>query len=117
MAERQAVLGELLLQLRSGRAPLDAGGPRHRIDLEHTVHRLHVDGHHAVEALDPAGLETPDHARAPAEGDDRGIGALAPLEHGLELALVAGVRDGVGRVVEASAEGAHHVAVGLAVGV
>ena len=37
-----------------------------------------------------------------------------PLEHALDVGLVARARDDVGRVVEAAAERAHDVAVGLA---
>ena len=38
VAQRQAVLGELLLEARAGRAGLDARGARDRVDLEHAVH-------------------------------------------------------------------------------
>ena len=38
-AQRQPVLGELLLQARAGRAGLDARGARDVVDLEHAVHR------------------------------------------------------------------------------
>ena len=42
-AQRQPVLGELLLEPRAGRAGLDARGARDRVDLEHAVERAQVD--------------------------------------------------------------------------
>jgi hypothetical protein len=78
---------------------------------------LEVDRDRAVVAVADPRLDAADDARAAAEGDDRRVGDLAPLEHRPELVLVAWVGDRIRRMVEAPAERAHDVAVGLAVGV
>jgi hypothetical protein len=62
-------------------------------------------------------LHAADHARAAADGDRRRPRLAAPSEHRLDLRFVARKRDNVGDVVEAAAEGANDVAVGLSVGV
>ena len=115
VAQGQAVLAQPGLELRPGGAGLDAGGARDRVHLEHAVQRLEVDAHGGV--LGHAGLHAAHHAGAAAEGDRRGARVGAPGQQLLELALVARVGHHVGRVVEAAAKGAHHVAVGAAVAV
>ena len=115
--QRQPMLAELVLEPRARRPGLDARGPRHGIDLEHAVERAQVERDSTRVAVAHGRLDTANHAR-PAAVRDRGRARVrAPFEHGLALALVARERDHVRRVVEAAAEGAHDVAVGLAVGV
>jgi hypothetical protein len=109
------VLAELLLQDRSGGAGLDPCRERDGIDLEHAVERLEVDRHHARVLLAPGGLDAPDHACAAAERDHRRADRQRPFEGQREFVLVARVNDDVGRMVEASPERAHHVAVRAAI--
>ncbi len=61
-----------------------------------------------------ARLHPADDAGAAAVGNRRGTGRGAPVEHLLQLLFVAREGDRVGRVLHLAAEGAHHVAVGLA---
>ena len=94
---------------------LDQRGARGAVDLEHLVEPPEVERHRTgVPAADPR-LDSADDARPSAVRDDRRTAVAAPLEHVADLARVARERDHVGRVVEAPAEGAHDVAVGLPV--
>ena len=112
MAQREAVLPQLLLEPRSCRAGLDPGRERDRIDLQHAVEPAQVEGNNgsflAETRLDPA-----DDAGAAAERHHRRPLLLAPGEHDLDLRLVAGEGDQVGGVRELAAEAADDVAVGL----
>ena len=117
MAQRQAVLAQLLLEPRAGGARLDAGRLRQRVHVEHAIESLEIDRHDTRIRVADRRLYPADHARAAAERDGGGAGALAPVDERLQLRLAGRVRDHVGQVVEASAEGTHDVAIGLAVGV
>ena len=116
VAQRQAVLAQLLFEPRPGGARLNASRLRDRIHVEHAVEPLEVDRDDAREAVADGRLDATHHARPASERDRRRAALLAPVEHGLELSLVPRVSDHVGKMVEAAAEGPHDVAVGLAVG-
>ena len=113
-AHGQAVGAELLLQARARRAGADARRARDRVDLEHAVERAEVERDGAVERARDPRLDAADDARAAAVGDDGDVRARRPLEHGLDLALVARAGDEVGDVLVAPAEAADRVDVGLA---
>ena len=117
VAQRQAVLAQLLLEPRPGGARLNASRLRDRVHVEHAVEPLEVDRDDAREAVADGRLDATHDARPASERDRRRAALLAPVEHGLELSLVPRVSDHVGKMVEAAAEGPHDVAVGLAVGV
>ena len=59
VAQRQAVLAELRLERRAGRAGLDARRARDLVDLEHAVERAQVDRDRAVVAGRPTSGVTP----------------------------------------------------------
>ena len=112
VAQGEAVLAQLLLQPRPGRAGLDPRRQRGRVDLEHPVEPAQVqrdDRPLAEPRLDPA-----DDAGAAAERDHRRPLGLGPAQHRLDLRLVAREGDQVRRVLELPPEAPHHVAVGLA---
>ena len=115
MPQREAVRRELLLEPRTGRPRLDARGARHRVDLEHAVHRSQIDGDRAVPRAPAGPLDAADDARPAAEGDHRESIALAPREHARHVLFVTRERDRVGRPGEVPREGACDVAVPLAV--
>ena len=117
VAQRESVGAELLLEPRAGGAGLDPRRQRHRVDLEHAVERLQVDGHHARMVPAAGRLDAADHARAAAERDHRRARRQRPFEHGLDLGLVARMGDHVRRMVEPPPERPHDVRVGAAVGV
>ena len=116
VAQRQPVLAELVLELRARRAGLDRAARETRSTSSTRSSAPQVDRHRGRVALDrgstpPTTLVPPPNgiAAAPADG--------APVEQPRHVGLVARARDHVGRVVDLAAEGAHHVAVGPAVGV
>jgi hypothetical protein len=114
VAQGQTVAAQLVLEGWAGGPRLDARRPRRAIHLEDTIEALQVDGDRGPISgrLHPA-----HHAGPAAERDRRGVRLLGPGEHPLELLLVGRMGHHVGWTVEASAEGAHHVAVGLPIGV
>ena len=116
MAQGEAVLAQLLLEPRAGGAGLDSGGERGRVDLQHPVEAAQVEGDEGPLA-EPATLDAADDAGAAAEGDHRGALGLGPAQHRLDLGLVAGQGDEVGRVLELAPKAADDVSVGLAEGV
>ena len=81
-AQRQPVLGELLLEPRAGRAGLDARGARDRVDLEHAVERAQVDATRArvAAARDARRRRRPRSCRR-RTGIDRDVALAAPVEH------------------------------------
>ena len=112
VAEREAVLAELVLEARAGRPGLDPRRQRLGVDLEHAVEAAQVEADErplAEATLDPA-----DDAGPAAERDHRRALGLAPAHHDLDLRLVARPGDEVGRVLELAAKAAHEVDVGLA---
>ncbi len=110
--QREAVLAQLLLEARARGARLDQGRARRGIHLQHTVHRLQINGHGRGirRRLHPA-----DDARAAAERDRRSASLLAPRENTFELALVRGMRHGIRRIVELPTKRPHDVAIRLPV--
>ena len=77
-----------------------------------------VDRDRAVVARAATSGVTPPTTEVPAaEGDRRDALARAPLEHPLDVGLIARARDEVGRMVEVPAKAADDVRVGLAQGV
>ena len=112
VAQREAVLSELLLERGPGRPRLDARRPRERVDLEHPVERAEVHRHRRPVA---GRLDAADDARAAAVRDRDRARVLAPGEHALEVGLVRRTRDHVRRRVEAAPERPDDVAVGLSV--
>ena len=85
-------------------ARLNPRRARHRVHLQHPVERAEVDRHRAGVAVADPRLDPADDARPAAVGDRRRARVRAPLEHRLDLGLVAGARDQVGRVVEPARE-------------
>ena len=71
VAQGEAVLAELVLEARPGRAGLDPGRLRDRVDLEHPVHPPQVDRDDAAVVLPHPRLDAADHAGASAVGDRR----------------------------------------------
>ena len=116
-AQRQVERAQLALERRPGRAGLDQRRARDVVDLQHAVHRAHVERDDAVEARRHLALHAAADARAAAVGHDGDVRARRPLEHGLDVALPARARDDVGREVEAAVKATHDVGVGLAPGV
>ncbi len=114
VAQRQAVLGQLALQHRAGRAGLDPRGARDRVDLEHTIERAQVERDRARITGRHVGRHTADDRCAAAVGDRGDALGRAPLEQLLDVALVARARDEVGRMREAAAKAFDDIAVGLA---
>src|SRR5581483_10084072 len=78
--ERVPVRSELLLDLRTERAGLDAGGAGRRVDLQHPAHLAQIDRAHALEAGAHVGLDAPHDAGAAAEGDRGKLPGFAPGE-------------------------------------
>jgi hypothetical protein len=116
VAQGEAVLGELGLERGAGRAPLDAGRARDRVDLEHAVERAQVDRDRAVVRRADIRGDSADDGGASTERDRGDALGDAPLEHALQIALLARARDEVRGMVEASAKAADHIGVGLAEG-
>jgi hypothetical protein len=101
VAQRQPCVAELPLQRGAERAGLDARAAADGVDLEHAVQAGEVERHgRAVDLRRDAA----DHARAAAVRDDRHALGRRPFEHGLDVVLVAGAHDGVGREAEVAAE-------------
>ncbi len=113
VAEGELVLGELLVQRRPQGAGLDSRRARDLVDLEHPIERAQVDRHRARVAVSDAGLDPADDAGPAAVRDRGGAGVGAPLEHRLDLGLVARPGDEVRRMLDLAAKAAHDVAVGL----
>ena len=92
---------ELSLERRPIHPRLDPGRPRRLVDLQHPVEAIHGD-------RDRCGrigwIDAPHHRGPGAEWNRRVLLGVAPVEHGLELGLVAGVSDDVGRVREVEVE-------------
>ena len=117
VAQGVAVRAQLVLEHRPARAGLDAGRPRHGVDLHHTVERRQVNRHGTGKPVTDVALHAPHHRRPGAVGHGGRARVGAPVQDIHHVGLVAGPGHDVGRVLEATLEGAHHVAVGLAVGV
>src|SRR3954452_16397535 len=101
VAERDVVLAQLLGQPRPGYARLHARRQRDPVHLQNAVERAQVDRYRLVEL---AGLEAAHHAGAAAIWNRRGADVRAPLEHVLDVVLLARVCDNVGRIVDPPAE-------------
>ena len=113
MAQGQTVLAELALERGPCGARLDPGREGDRVDLENAVEPAQVEGDHRL-ILAESRLDAADHTGASAEGDHGRPLLLAPGEHQLDLGLVRGEGDQVGRVGKLASEAADDVAVGLA---
>src|ERR1700683_5129510 len=100
MAQREAVLGKLSLQVRSSSAALDAGSPRDLVHLGHLAQAREVDRDRSVVTGINVGLHPTDHARAAPVGDRRDTFGRAPLQQQLNIALVTRRSDEVRRMFE-----------------
>jgi hypothetical protein len=114
VAERQPVLGELILQARPERAGLDPRRPRDAIDLHDISEAAHVDADGAAISVAHPGLDAADHASPAAVGNRRQLLLGAPAQDLLEVALIPRMRHQVRRVIDLAAKAADHVAIGLA---
>lgn len=111
------MVAKLLLEPGPRCPGLDMRRQRARVDFEHAVKRLEVDGDHARVPVAHPGLDSPHHACSPSERNHCRAGARGPLEHIGHLALASRPRDHVGQVRESTAEGANDVGVGTPVSV
>ncbi len=111
VAQRQPVLAQLVLQAGPGRPGLDPCRQRLRIHLQHPVEPPQV--HRDERPLLQPPLHPADHARPPAEGNDRRPLRLGPGEHQLDLRLVPGKRHQIRRVLELPPKPPHHVPISL----
>ena len=117
VAQREAVLAERRLERRTGRAA--------PIRAERETGSSSSRPSSAARSIEiapfwpgPTSGVTPPTTRGSAPVGDRGdVLGRAPLEQALDVRLVARVRDEVRRALEAAAEAAHDVQIGLAEGV
>src|SRR6185437_4727493 len=104
VAQGQAVLGQLGLQVGAGRAPLDESCTRDLVDLEHAAQAAEVDRDGAVVGGADVGLDSPHDTGAAAVGNRGHTLGRAPGEQPLHVELVARASDEVRRVLEAAAK-------------
>ena len=118
VAQRQAVLAQLVLEPRAGRAGLDPRRARGAIDLEHPVEAPQVDRDRARVAVADARLDAADDAGAAAVGDRRRAAlARTTRARAATSASSRGNATTSGTWSKRPRNAAHDVAVGLAVGV
>src|SRR6202042_3811372 len=113
MAQGEAVLGKLSLQVWSGGTALDACGARYLIHLDHLAQSREVDRDRSVVAGVHDRLHPADHARPTPVGDRGDALGCAPLQELLDVALVTRRSDEVRRMLEMAAEAEHDVRIGL----
>src|SRR5699024_9633032 len=70
MPQRVARRPQLVLEMRAERPRLDPRGPADLVELEHPVHRAHVEAHDPGAACAVARLDPTDDGAAATEGDD-----------------------------------------------
>ena len=114
VAQRQAVLRQLALKIRAEGSRLDARRAGYWVDLEYAIQSAQVDRDGAVVARADVRRDSSDDRGASAERDRRDALTRAPLEHTLQVILIARVGNKVGGVIEVPAKPAHDVRVGLA---
>ena len=113
VAERVALGVELLLQPRPVDAGLHPREARDRVDAQHAVHPLEVDGEHGPRLL-PRRLQRARDARAAAERDHHRVGLQRGAQHLGHRRLVARAQHEVGDAAEVAAALADEVAQALA---
>ena len=106
---------ELVLEVGSEHAGLDAGRPGDVVDLQHLVELVEGDHHGGAQVV--VGGDAPHHRRSAAVGDRYVAVGVAPVEGGFHLLLIAGVGHHVGRVTEVEVEGPDPLGEVSAVGV
>ena len=107
VAQRQAVLAELLLQPGPGRPSLDPRRQRLRVDLQHPVQPAQVE--RDDRPLPEPRLNAADDAGPAPERHHRRALRLAPAQHHLDLRLVARQGNQVRRVRELPPEAPHDI--------
>ena len=113
VAEGPAALVQLLLQVRPQHAGLDPRQARVVVDLQQAVEPAQVDGDDGAR-LARRSLEAARDVRAPAEGDENGVGVHARLQHRGHGVLVLRPDHGVGDPADVAAAVAHQVTQALA---
>ena len=114
MTQRQTQRPQLLLQLGTEDAALDARAAGVTVDLQHSVQVAQVEADRARIAVAHVRLDAARHAGPAAIGHHRGAGGRAPLQDGAHLGLGARKGHQVRRVLPAPGQAAGQVVEGLA---
>ncbi len=92
---------QLILEVRTEDAALDARRPRHLVDLEHLVELVERDRH---DRIGFGRIHSPHHRRSTAVGHHDVPAGGAPVDRRLELGFAARMRDDIRRVGEVEVE-------------